>query len=105
GTLLQIILQSVTYKTLLWMAVVAAGLFCIGFLILFFNKPKTKRETADIVEEEISYQEADEEMLEAKQAMAEAVSVEPTTDEEVPEEEEKKKRSKKASRKTSQEEE
>jgi LysM repeat protein len=105
GTLLLIILQSVTYKTLLWMAVVAAGLFCIGFLILFFNKPKTKRETADIVEEEISYQEADEEMLEAKQAMAEAVSVEPTTDEEVPEEEEKKKRSKKASRKTSQEEE
>jgi len=75
GTLLLIILQSVTYKTLLWMAVVAAGLFCIGFLILFFNKPKTKRETADIVEEEIPYQEADEEMLEAKQAMAEAVSV------------------------------
>ncbi|MGV8025043.1 MAG: hypothetical protein AB2L18_00605 [Anaerolineaceae bacterium] len=95
GTLLLIVLQAVTYKTLLWMGVISAALFCIGLIILFFNKHSIKRATADR-EEEIQYQESADEMLQVKQEMAEAV-VEEAPVEEV--KNEKKKRGKKTDKK------
>ncbi|MHB8807664.1 MAG: hypothetical protein ACYC59_08795, partial [Anaerolineaceae bacterium] len=38
GTLLLIVLQAVTYQTLLWMGIISAALLGIGLLILFFSK-------------------------------------------------------------------
>ena len=83
------------------MGVISAALFCIGFLILFFNKHSIKRATAD-GEEEIQYQESADEMLQVKQEMAEAV-VEEAPAEEV--KNEKKKRVKKTAKKTEKKEE
>jgi hypothetical protein len=94
GTLLLIVLQAVTYQTLLWMGIISAALLGIGLLILFFNKQSIKRASAERVEEEIQYQESADEMLQAKQEMAEAV-VEEAPVEEVKKE---KKRAKKSAK-------
>ncbi len=101
GTLLLIVLQAVTYKTLLWMGVISAAVFCIGLLILFFNKLNIKRTTTERAEEEIQYQESADEMLQAKQEMAEAI-VQEAPIEEVKKE---KKRTKKIAKKTEKKEE
>ena len=67
ASLLLMVLQAVTYRTLLWMGVIAIGILCIGLLILFFNKlgskPKIKSEEID---EELT---SSEDMLEGKKAM------------------------------------
>ncbi len=101
GTLVLIVLQAVTYKTLLWMGVISAAVFCTGLLILFFNKLNIKRTTTERAEEEIQYQESADEMLQAKQEMAEAV-VQEAPIEEVKKE---KKRTKKIAKKTEKKEE
>lgn len=94
GTLLLIVLQAVTYKTLLWMGIISATLLGIGLLILFFSKQSIKRASMERAEEEIQYQESADEMLQAKQEMAEAV-VEEAPVEEVKKE---KKRAKKSAK-------
>jgi hypothetical protein len=94
GTLLLIVLQETTYKTLLWMGVIAAGLFCVGLAILFVNKISIKRAAEKREKEELQYQESANELLETKQAMAEAVAEEEVQTSEIPVEDvtEKKKR-------------
>lgn len=93
GTILLIALQAVTYRALIWMGIIAVGLFLAGFLILFFNKWNMQRKVAtERKREEIQYQKTAEEMLEAKQAMAEAAAEEtPLIEEQVEEMEEPKK--------------
>ncbi len=74
------------------MGIISAGLFLTGFLILFFNKWNIQRKAAaERRREEIQYQKTAEEMLEAKQAMAEAAAEEtPLIEEQVEEVEESK---------------
>ncbi len=91
GTILLIALQAITYKALIWMGIISIGVFLAGFLILFFNKWNVQRKiAAERKQEEIQYQKTAEEMIEAKQAMAEAAEEEPILDEPVEEIEEPK---------------
>jgi hypothetical protein len=89
GTLLLIVLQAVTYKTLLWMGIISATLLGIGLLILFFSKQSIKRASMERAEEEIQYQESADEMLQTKQEMAEAIVEETPVDEKVKKEKKK----------------
>lgn len=70
GTLLLVVLQSITYQTLMWMGIIAAGFLCIGLLILFFSK-REKRERTEIIEEEEEFQEPPQEVMDVKKAMIE----------------------------------
>ncbi len=113
GTLVLIALQAITYRALIWMGIIAAGFFLAGFLILFFNKWNIQRKiAAEKKQEELQYQKTAQELLEAKQALAESVVEEKPVQEEQaavqpeePKEEKKKeaevkKPTKKAARKT-----
>ena len=70
GTLLLVMLQSVTYQTLLWMGITAAGFLCIGLLVLFFGK-REKRQNHASGEGEDEFKEPPQEIMETKQAMIE----------------------------------
>jgi hypothetical protein len=69
ASLLLMVLQAVTYRTLLWMGAIAIGILCIGLLILFFNKLGSKPKTKS--EESIEEPTSAEEILEEKKTMIE----------------------------------
>lgn len=70
GILLLVVLQSITYQTLMWMGIIAAGFLCIGLLILFFSKQE-KRVRTEVVEDEEEFQEPPQEVMDVKKAMIE----------------------------------
>jgi hypothetical protein len=82
GTLLLIVLQAVTYRTLLWMGAISIALLCVGLIILFFNRLSTRRTLPGNAEEESQFEGSADDILKAKQAMAEEIKEEiPTQDE------------------------
>jgi len=75
GTLILRLLQSITYRSLLWMAASAGIILVIGLIIFFLNKISRieKRETVD---QDAFLEEPAEDILEAKREMIEGVSEE-----------------------------
>jgi len=76
GTLLLIVLQSVTYQSLLWMGGIAIGFLCIGLLILFLNKREKENQ------EQNTFEEPTQEIMDAKQAMIEDMDTDSSESEE-----------------------
>lgn len=69
GALLLRGLQSVTYRTLLWMGIISIGFLCAGLLILFLNREKKERMPETDLEEE--FVEPPEEIMQEKKELIE----------------------------------
>lgn len=69
GALLLRVLQSVTYRTLLWMGIISIGFLCAGLLILFLNREKKERMPEADLEEE--FVEPPEEIMQEKKELIE----------------------------------
>ncbi len=69
GALLLRVLQSVTYRTLLWMGIISIGFLCAGLLILFLNRGKKERMPETDLEEE--FVEPPEEIMQEKKELIE----------------------------------
>lgn len=73
GTLILRLLQSITYRSLLWMAAGAGILLVIGLLIFYLNK-LSRKETREMVDQNAYFEEPVEDILETKQEMIEGIT-------------------------------